>query len=347
MTNISRSIVVAWNGLPAYAAHLIREGQVLYGHDFPVLGTRPDVPIEGMESILKDSLKWIEKDVAHTWSKLEIPIPDVFIQSGWGFKHFNSLADEVLKKGGKVIDMFDNCWKGNFRQLLGGFYFRFFLLRNYAAAWVPGKSAHKLARYMGFKEEQIYHGMYGAEKRIFSCTNPIIERPKRILFVGRLTHRKGVLELAEAFSRCGKSFPDWELCIVGNGELLEKIRTGRNIRCLPFMQPEKIAELMNESRVFALASREEHWGLVVHEAALCGCALLLQSRIGAVPDLANKQNAEVFKETSVEAIEAAMLRIMQWEEEKYELASAASLKAAECFSPSFWARQLVRILESV
>ena len=32
---------------------------------------------------------------------------------------------------------------------------------------------------------------------------------------------------------------------------------------------------MNQSKVFALASREEHWGLVVHEAALCGCALLL------------------------------------------------------------------------
>ena len=347
MKNIKKNVVVAWNGLPAYAAHLIREGQILCGFDFPVLGTQPDVPIKGMESILGNSLKWIEPDMVHKWSKLEMKTPDVFVHSGWKYKHFNSLADEVRKKGGTVVGMFDNCWKGNLRQLLGSLYFRLFLKKKYSAAWVPGRSAHRLVRYIGFREEQIYKGIYGADRRTFRCINPINDRPKQMLFVGRLTDRKGVLELTEAFSRCIKRFPDWKLNIVGNGELLKKIKTGKNIVCSPFMQPYQIADLMNESKVFALASREEHWGLVVHEAALCGCALLLQSGIGAVPDLANEQNAELFKKTSITAIEAAMLKIMRWEKEKYELASIYSLKAAESFGPSSWANQLVSILESV
>lgn len=344
---VKKNLVVAWNGLPAYAAHLIREGQILHGSVFPVLGTQPDVPIEGMDSILGSSLKWIEPDRSYTWVELDMEIPDVFIHSGWNYRHFNSLATEVRKKGGNVIGMFDNCWKGSLRQLLGGLYFRFFMLRNYSAAWVPGKSAHKLARYIGFKEAQIYQGMYGADNRIFKCINPIQNRLKRILFVGRLTHRKGVLELAEAFAKCSNRFPDWELYLVGSGELLEKISTKKNIKCLPFMQPEKIAELMNESKVFALASREEHWGLVVHEAALCGCALLLQLKIGSVPDLANNRNAEVFTNTATETIEAAMIKIMGWDDERFESASIASQEVAKLFGPVSWANQLVKILENM
>lgn len=347
MAGIKKNLVVAWNGLPAYAAHLIREGQVQFGFDFPVLGTRPDVPIKGMESILGGSLQWIEPDRSHTWAKLGIEIPDVFIHSGWGCRHFNSLADEVRLRGGKVVGMFDNCWKGNLRQLLGGIYFRLLLKNKYAAVWVPGQSAYKLARYIGFKKEQIYTGMYGADRRIFRCSKPINQRPRQILFVGRLTHRKGVLELVKAFSRCCRVFPDWKLYIAGDGELLENVQMKKNVKCLSFAQPEQIAELMNESRVFALASREEHWGLVVHEAALCGCALLLQSGIGSVPDLANGHNAEVFNGTSTETIEAAMMKIMRWEDEKYESASIASQKAAESFGPSYWAHQLIRLLKSI
>jgi len=347
MTNPRKSLVVAWNGLPAYAAHLIREGQALYGSAFPVLGTQPDVPIEGMESVLGSSLRWIEPDRPHTWAKLGVEVPEVFIHSGWGYMHFNSLADEVRLKGGKVIGMFDNCWKGTLRQILGGVYFRYILRKNYAAAWVPGQSGSKLARFMGFEQKQIYTGMYGAHSQIFNSVKPIHHRPRRILFVGRLTHRKGVLELAEAFNKCSDRYPDWELYLVGNGELLESIQVGKNVNRLPFMQPEQIAELMNESRVFALASREEHWGLVVHEAALCGCALLLQSSIGAVSDLANNQNAETFKKTSTEAIEASMIKIMQWGDERYKAASTASQRVAEDFGPATWARQLIRILEIV
>ena len=33
-----------------------------------------------------------------------------------------------------------------------------------------------------------------------------------------------------------------------------------------------------------MPSLEEHWGLVVHEAALSGCALLLSNRVGAKED---------------------------------------------------------------
>ena len=313
----SRKLVVGWHGLPAYAARLIRRGQINCAFDFQVLGTRPDVPIKGMESILGKTLKWIDADIEHTWSELGLEIPDIFIHTSWCYQHFNSLAKEVRANGGQVIGMFDNCWKRNLRQIIGGIYFRFVLLKRFNAAWVPGKSGRKFARYLGFKKKQIFEGMYGADPEIFKCIVPINQRPQRIIFVGRLIHRKGIMELVNAFSNICEEFHNWELLIVGEGKLLEQVKTFRNVKCLPFMQPEKVAKLMNESKIFVLPSREEHWGVVVHEAALCGCALLLQSNIGALYDLANNNNSEVFDKTTTKAIEAALVKIISWDNKKF------------------------------
>ena len=55
------SIAVAWNGLPAYAAHLLREARDETGIRFTVIATRPDVPIQGMDEILGSDLCWVDR----------------------------------------------------------------------------------------------------------------------------------------------------------------------------------------------------------------------------------------------------------------------------------------------
>jgi glycosyltransferase involved in cell wall biosynthesis len=340
-------IVVGWNGLPAYGAKLIQAAREDFGCAFPVLGTKPDVPIEGMEQIIGDGLVWLEAGQRYTWDELGLAVPDLFIHTGWGYPHFISLANEVRSLGGKVVGMFDNCWKGDFRQFFGGLYFRLFMRRKYHAAWVPGQSGLRLARYLGFKTSSIYPGMYGSSDEIFNMVVPMVERQKQILFVGLLDHRKGILELVEAYSRVKVDYPDWNFLVVGNGPLTCEVEKFDGIELLPFQQPEAIAALMNRSRVFALASREEHWGLVVHEAALCGCALLLQSHIGAVADLSTSDNAVLFSETAADEIEVAMREIFEWGELEFNRASLSSLALSSGFGPRRWVRQFKQIIESI
>ena len=340
-------IVVGWNGLPAYGAKLIQAAREDLECAFPVLGTKPDVPIQGMEQILGDELVWLKPARRYTWAELSLDVPDLFIHTGWGYPHFISLADEVRSHGGKVVGMFDNCWKGDFRQLLGGLYFRIFMRKKYHAAWVPGQSGLRLARYLGFKAPSIYTGMYGSSDEIFNAVVPMSEREKQILFVGRLDHRKGILELLEAYTRVRAHYPDWKFVVVGNGPLACEVEGFDGIELLPFQQPEAIAALMNRSRIFALASREEHWGLVVHEAALCGCALLLQANIGAVPDLSTSGNSVLFSETAASEIEVAMSEIFEWSEMDFNRASSSSLELAGGFGPTRWARQFKQIIGSI
>ena len=53
---LSDQIVFSWHGLPQYAARLIRAAIDRLGRPCLVIGSRPTVPVEGMERILDLSL---------------------------------------------------------------------------------------------------------------------------------------------------------------------------------------------------------------------------------------------------------------------------------------------------
>ncbi|MDQ8195587.1 glycosyltransferase [Coraliomargarita sp. SDUM461004] len=333
-------IAVAWNGLPAYGAHLVKAARIRLGYDFPVVGTRPDVPIEGMEHILGGGLYWVEENCRHSWAELGLEVPRLFVHTGWRYPHFVSLADEVRAAGGKVVGMFDNSWKGNVRQWVGAVYFRLFLRHKFSAAWVPGLSGRKLARRIGVHSQRIHEGLYGANPNVFQCKVPICERPKKILFVGRLIDRKGIVELLSAFEVLRTEHPDWQLEVIGNGPHAELLQGREGVNVKPFCQPDRIAIAMNEARVLALPSHEEHWGLVVHEAALCGCALLLTQAVGAGADLVRSQNGICVAKTSVEQLKQGLEHVYAWAPEQWTQASELSVDLAQDFGPVRWADEM-------
>lgn len=293
---------------------------------------------------LRDNLYWVEANKRHSWAAIGLEVPRLFIHTGWRYPHFVSLADEVRAKGGKVIGMFDNSWKNNFRQRVGALYFRAFLRRKFAEVWVPGQSGARLARCIGFPSEEIRQGLYGASQDVFQNRVPINKRAKRILFVGRLIDRKGIIELATAFEQLRRDRPEWALTIIGNGPHDAVLEERDGIELYPFSQPERVADLMNDSRVLALPSREEHWGLVVHEAALCGCGLLLTKAVGAGEDLVGLANGERVQQTDVAHLKKALKRFYSLAPYDWAKAEAESLDLSKAFGPRRWVEELQGIL---
>lgn len=279
-------IAFSWNGLPQYAARLLRAAVDSLGADCVVIGSRPSVPVEGMEAALGQPIHWIDASKPSSWAALGIPVPDLFFQSGWGYPAFNALGREVKRTGGRVVGFCDANFRGNFRQLvLGAVWFRLAHRRRFDAMIVPGRSGERLMRYFGMPDSRIFHGMYGADPALFTAGLPLAERPKRFLFVGQFIARKDVLGLAHAFLRLRRVRPDWELVILGGGEQASAIPRGDGIIIDNFVQPEQLSAVFREARFFVLPSLEEAWGLVVHEAALSGCGLLLSDAIGSADDL--------------------------------------------------------------
>ena len=332
----------SWNGLPQYAARLLAAVSQGRGQPFPVIGSRPAVPVGGIEEALGWPAHWVDAAQPVSWKELGLPVPKVFFQSGWAYPAFNTLGDEVRVAGGKVCLLMDNNWRGDLRQLVGAPWFRACQRRKFSAVLVPGKSGRRLARWYGMPDEKIFEGMYGADPRLFFNGPPLSERPRRIIFVGQYIERKGCVSLARAFASVAHLLPGWELCMYGSGPLHSAIPAHPQIKVHGFVQPEQLGALYREARIFALPSHAEAWGLVVHEAALSGCQLLLSEAIGSAPDFASSHNSRLFKPGDESVMASAMLELAQFE--ALGVSQAASVAAASSHGPAIFAKRVSQII---
>jgi glycosyltransferase involved in cell wall biosynthesis len=334
-------IAVSWHGLPQYAARLLRVFCDQAHEEVAVVGTRPQVPVRGIEEALGRPIKWIEEaNSSLIWSDIGMPIPDVYVQSGWGCRPFVSLGKEVKKSGGKVIGLCDNNYRGDFRQYVGAVYFRLAYRRVFDVMFVPGQSAKRLITFYGMPSTNVTCGMYGADSALFWQGPPLGTRPKEFLFVGQFVERKGVDILCRAFSRIHENHPDWSLRLCGSGPLREQFIGLPGVTVEGFVQPEQLSEVYHRARFLVLPSLQENWGLVVHEAALCGCALLLSHAVGSAQDLGSSENAILYKAGSESALYRAMTDAIEWDDARYQEAQHVSCERSMKFGPNRFASSL-------
>lgn len=337
-------VAFMWAGLPDYGARLIR-GFIESGTaDVQVIATLPSVPILGMEKSLGQTVLWIKDDAPVTWQSLGLRVPDVLFQGGWAQASFRTLAADARLQGAKVILMNDQNWQGGLRQrVLDPVLYRTKHLKQFEAAFVPGKSGARYARAMGFQTSRIVAGLYGADPNVFHGGSALMLRPKSFLFVGQLIARKNISLLVQAFLNMAVDFPDWKLSICGSGALQTKIPVHWQIKVQGFVQPLELAEKLRQSRCLVLPSLKEHWGLVVHEAASCGCALALSHTVGSRDDFA----VETFNPRDVKSMENVLRRIAAWPDEQWAKTEAASRQAARNFGPATFASSVQTLIDRI
>jgi glycosyltransferase involved in cell wall biosynthesis len=337
MANAAR-IVMAWKGLPAYGARLIRGALDAASEPVTVIGTRATVPVEGIEDILGAPVSWIEDAKPIGWAELGLTPPPLFFQTSWATPAFNSLTAEVKRAGGKVVCLHDNQFKGNLKQIVGAVYYRVYLGRRYDAGWCPGVSGHRFLRFIGVPERDIYEGLYSGWTEMFHPGPTLDQRPRRILFIGQYIKRKGIHELAEAWSRFGPAHPEWELHTYGQGPLEGLLRSTPGIHVHPFKQSQEIAAAMRDARFVIMPSLSDHWPLTVHEAASAGCGLLLSKNVGNRFELATDANAIIFPIRDAAALERALVNAATKSEPWLREASQVSVRQASPFGPERFGR---------
>lgn len=346
--NDSPRIAIAWKGLPAYGARLIRSAQQAIDEPIAVIGTRATVAVADVESILGGPVQWIDDDRPVRWSELGMRPPELFIETAWATPAFNDLARQAKRSGGKVVSLVDNRWKNNLRQWAGMFYFRVRLRHLYDAVWVPGASARQLCRKLGMPDSRIYGHLYSGWTERFPPGLPLDERPKQMLFVGQYIHRKGLDLLIDAWPRFLAKWPDWDLRLLGSGEMQARLEQELPQATVePFRQTDDIAAAMRSARFFVLPSRDDHWPLVVHESASSGCALVLSSMIGNVHEFATPRNALIFPTGNARALEAALDEAAAKSPSWLRAAGEESRRLAEEFSPNRFAGTFRQICQDL
>lgn len=319
-------ICFAWHGFPQYAARCVGSFVKATAERVVVIATKPLVPIVGMERAVGCELIWIvDEDDTRDIASLCGEIPRVLFVAGWWVPAFNRYRDQVGGRGGRVVSLVDNNFRFSVRELIKAFRFRMFLRRKYDGYLVPGASGRRLLRFYGVSDERIRNGLYSADETLFTCSKPMAKRVKKILFVGQLNARKNIVPFARAFLKANNN-REWVLEICGCGPDKMKIPKDATIIVHDFVQPEELAGIYQSARVFALPSLEEHWGVVVHEAALSGCILLLSDRIGAAVDFGGPDNSVSFNPFSEDEMASAIKKSMALSDDEMLRASKESVK---------------------
>ncbi|MBX9761227.1 MAG: glycosyltransferase family 4 protein [Beijerinckiaceae bacterium] len=311
------------------------------GEPCAVIGTQPYVPVEGMESALGQPITWVDPARPVTWAQLGLDAPKLFIQSGWRYPAISALGRDARAHGARVVGLTDINWRGDFRQtVLGPLGFRLLHRARFDAMVVAGAQGRRVMRLFGMPDERIREGVYGADPALFTPGPPLAQRDRTFLFVGRFEPQKNVLGLVEAFQRFARTRPGWTLRLCGSGSQRGLIPNHPAIIVEDFVQPQDLPGRYHQARFFVLPSVHEPWGLVVHEAALSGCALLLSDAVGSGDDLATPANALRFRAGDVDALAAALEAAAAADERWLDGAHAQSLRLSSRFGPSRFADEI-------
>jgi glycosyltransferase involved in cell wall biosynthesis len=144
--------------------------------------------------------------------------------------------------------------------------------------------------------------------------------PPHILFVGRLSEEKGVLELVEAAR-------DLPLVVVGDGPLRDRVPGA-----LGFVPPAELPGYLDRAAVMVCPSHREGYGVVARQAMAHARPVVATAVGGLVEAVVPEETGVLVPPGDVAALRAALERLLQDEELRRRLGAAARERVKARFS---------------
>ncbi len=140
--------------------------------------------------------------------------------------------------------------------------------------------------------------------------------PRTVLTLGRLGRRKGTYDLVRAFAVIASRLPGVQLVCGGDGDIEEvralahELGLGDRVICPGWLGAEGKRAHLAEAEVFVLPSNAEGMPMAVLEAMSWGLAVIA-TPVGGIPQLIqHDRNGILVEPGHIDAIAAALLRLM-------------------------------------
>lgn len=229
--------------------------------------------------------------------------------------------------------------RGWHRQIL-----RRWLLKRADAVVVNGESGARYIERFGFEPRSIFRSPYVALPELLG--GPPAARPggaaHRLLYVGQLIERKGLLPFVIALAQWAAEHPDRQVAfdLAGSGPVEAELRSlvlPPNLS-LNFLGERSYAELSDiyaAAGIFAFPTLADEWGLVVNEAMAAGLPVLGSRYSQAVEELCREnESGWTFHPDCPDETMAAIDRAMATSVERLNAMRAAARAAVAPLTPT-------------
>ena len=193
---------------------------------------------------------------------------------------------------------------------------------------VPSSGTMRLMRSLGIPQERIVLTPYSVDNDWWIAQSGQVDRRAVragwnvpddalvVLFCAKLQPWKRPRDLLLAFAEV--SDRNTYLVFAGDGPLRSALESearslgiGGQVRFLGFVNQSGLPETYTASDVFVLPSESEPFGVVVNEAMLCQCPVIVSDRVGAGFDLVREaETGFVFAARDVNGLAAVLRRAM-------------------------------------
>lgn len=261
--------------------------------------------------------------------------PEVLFAVGWHSRVVRALVCRADWQHVPKICCMDMPWRWRVRCLAARFVLWRYL-RHFRAMFVPGRSAARYARYLGFAAEQVFTGLYALDTARFAAARAAIPKAG-FLYLGRFAPEKRLDVLLSAYRRYRSLGGIWPLDLYGEGAEALKLEPKVNVH--PFVQPVDVPMIMGAARCLVLASDFDPWPLVVLEAAASARPIILTAVCGNAAELV-RANGRVVPVGDAKALAAAMLDL---EHGTVQLNGASGVDLAAPYDAARWAERVLEL----
>jgi glycosyltransferase involved in cell wall biosynthesis len=171
-----------------------------------------------------------------------------------------------------------------------------------------------------------------------------------VLFAAKLQPWKRPADLLRAFAAI--SAPNMYLVFAGDGSLRQQLESeaqslgvAQRVRFLGFVNQSALPETYSSSDIFVLPSEYEPFGVVVNEAMLCGCCVIVSDRVGARFDLVREgETGFIYRGGDVDAL-AKVLSEAASDLARLKCIGRAARKRMETWSPAINVETTIQAIE--
>lgn len=177
-----------------------------------------------------------------------------------------------------------------------------------------------------------------------------------ILFAGRflpLKHPEYALSMASYLKSRGYKF---HLTVVGGGEMEDALKQWVQDKKLQdvvgfkgYKTPEEVRAYMEKADIFLMTSNYlEGWGAVINEAMNSGCAVVADSKIGAVPFLLkHEETGMVYKDGNITEFMVYAERLVADAALRRKLGENAYKKIVDMWNPEVAVERLLKLCHQI